>query len=348
MLESGVGQITDFKKTQKTNLVQFLSNIDEKIFYDLARDEKYQPVISHYSFKVSNKELDSTNWMNGVDGGKKLNQINIPGSHDSTTYAMGKMVEKYSQCQKYTLIEQLEMGIRCFDIRLFSESEDIFCCHGKGVFQCTCYKEKGSDELISYGFVLSTIAIFLKEHSSETVIIAPKHESGPKELTIKYINLWHDVLKNFGLLFDENRVPSLDEVRGKIVLWNKRDDFTGGMKILTTKDSFIQENYANVDWKIQKKFRTSPEEKVAILEKFLAEVESKKEQNKFVGRINYTSGFKPNPVLPDNSLVSQKVNSLIKSHNFLPGYLYGWIIGDFVDSVYAREIFMSNFPFFIS
>lgn len=294
------------------------------------------------NINIENKQLSSNNWMERVDGSKKLNQLNIPGSHDSLAYNISDVVKRYAQCQNYTLKEQLENGIRIFDIRLFYDKEknEIFCCHGKGIFQCNCH-QKGSDKLISYDFVLSTIANFLKDHPTETVIIAPKHESGNKQLTNRHIDLEHKKLNKFGIIYTANRVPSLNEVRGKIVLWDKKNALQGGMKILTTDEHVSSGKYAGVCWKIQKKFKTTPDEKVSILKRFL--YNAKTSQDVDHGYINYTSGFDSFVFLPDSSSVAKSVNNLIKNYEFKKGYLYGWLIGDFVDVNYAKAIYMSNF-----
>ncbi len=329
---------------------------EEKKFYALANENTINDNVVKNNidnnqnsnickFNIEKKKLSSTNWMDGLDGSKKLNQFNIPGSHDSLAYNVSNFVKKYAQCQKYTLQDQLNSGVRILDIRLFYDKtkKDLFCCHGKDIFQCNCHK-KNSDELISYDLVLSTIANFLKNHPSETIIIAPKHESGSKTLTNKQINLVHEKLKKFGIIYTENRVPSLQEVRGKIVLWDKKNSLNGGMKILTTSKSFSNKKYIGIKWEIQKKFKTTPQEKVNILQKFFNNAENNKQpQDGNHGYINYSSGFDSILLLPNSASVAKDVNIVIKNHKFKNRCLYGWIIGDFVDEDFAKAIYISNF-----
>ncbi|MDR2402144.1 MAG: phosphatidylinositol-specific phospholipase C domain-containing protein [Cytophagales bacterium] len=293
-------------------------------------------------------EIIHGSWMKNIPGSTKLNQINIPGSHDSCAYDMSKPVARFAQCQSHSIKEQLEDGVRIFDVRLFwdEKTHDIYCCHGKGLLRCDCHK-KFSKELISYDFVLDTIIRFLKEHSSETIIVSPKHESGNKKLTIAIINSEHEKLKKMGLIYIANKVPTLDKVRGKIVLWDKMGKLKWGMKIRTdSKIFFIKEKYAGVSWTIQKKFKVKPQEKVVILKKSWGEAEDVYENspNENYGFIHYTSGFDTDFYFsPNPKIVADMVNPFLLNYNFRPGCLYGWFIGDFVDAEYAQKIFLSNF-----
>ena len=303
------------------------------------------------SIKVGDKVISHRSWMENIDGENKLHRINIPGSHDSLAYGMSDFNKKYSQCQNNNVREQLESGIRIFDVRLFFDKKtcNIYCCHGKGPLKCNCHK-KYSEELVSYDFVLSTIICFLKENPSETVIVAPKHKSGDKKLTIFCINLRHERLKNMGVVYVDDKVPTLDEVRGKIVIWDKKGNLDCGMKIITKPGVgfSINEKYAGVVWKkIQKKFQAGPQEKIDILKNSLEEAENiyNNSNDKDYGFINYTSGFATElGIFPNATKVAEKVNPFIKNYKLQPGCVYGWFNGDFVDADYAQKIFLSNFP----
>lgn len=67
--------------------------------------------------------LNSTNWMSGISGERYLNEINMPGSHDSVTKVLTDEAgypafKKFAHTQVRYIDEQLEDGIRWIDIRL--------------------------------------------------------------------------------------------------------------------------------------------------------------------------------------------------------------------------------------
>lgn len=75
-------------------------------------------------------------WMSGLDGELYLSQLSIPGTHDSAAtrkYAPSCRDVNFCVCQSMTLVEQLDAGIRFFDIRL-RHIEDNFAIHHGSVF----------------------------------------------------------------------------------------------------------------------------------------------------------------------------------------------------------------------
>lgn len=331
------------------------ANIVRKKFQNLKQEEN-NSINNRMESNIKNMKIDPASWMQYIDDQKKLNEINIPGSHDSLAYEMSQNVEKYAKCQNLSIEEQLDQGVRIFDVRLFFNKKlcNVYCCHGKGALRCNCYK-KNTKKLISYDYVLSVIMKFLKKHPSETIIIAPKFESGNEELTNFCINSRHQILQEIDLLYSQNRVPQIQDVRGKIVLWDKKGNLPNGMKILTNKGVSVSENinYAGVLWKIiQKKFKITSKDKINLLKKSLKDSEMEYEKNQSLnskknfdyGYINYTSGFDTDLyILPNIKKVDSSVNSFLKNYNFKPGCIYGWFNGDFVDAEYTSAIFLSNF-----
>ncbi|MBR4296566.1 MAG: phosphatidylinositol phosphodiesterase, partial [Bacteroidaceae bacterium] len=60
------------------------------------------------------QNLNLCEWMKSVPDATPLCQLSIPGTHDSGALDGGEAF----QTQELTIEEQLEGGIRCFDIRL--------------------------------------------------------------------------------------------------------------------------------------------------------------------------------------------------------------------------------------
>ena len=111
------------------------------------------------------------NWMSRIDDSKKLILMNIPGTHDSAAYCMNRISFKCAKTQDLTIKEQLEIGIRDFDIRIFqahedtSQDEDIICCHGI----CDCYVSPNfcDNRKLTYKSVL----LYVKNFSENVSII---------------------------------------------------------------------------------------------------------------------------------------------------------------------------------
>lgn len=66
--------------------------------------------------------------MSSVDGNLKLNEINIPGTHDSATQYV--KLALFSKCQCLNIKEQLDAGFRYLDIRLAVDNEKLKLVHG--------------------------------------------------------------------------------------------------------------------------------------------------------------------------------------------------------------------------
>ena len=90
---------------------------------DLDEAHKFLKRNERVNTKV--KSLSPTNWMSGVSGEKYLNEINIPGTHDTAMNNVsslgclsGDIGAARAKTQKEYLFEQLDHGARFFDIRL--------------------------------------------------------------------------------------------------------------------------------------------------------------------------------------------------------------------------------------
>lgn len=170
------------------------------------------------------------NWMGRVDGQKKISEINIPGTHDSATEHV--QIPYIARCQDLSIKKQLESGFRYLDVRLQLKERKKYLFFGTGkkyfVFKhgpAYCRKSgnpfSGSLELEP---VLEDCYGFLKAHPSETIVFCVKQEWG-KDDTADFQKALSEVIeKHPEYWYTENRIPTLDEARGKIVLARRFDD----------------------------------------------------------------------------------------------------------------------------
>ncbi len=353
--------IADLRKSSKKVKPKFANRIIERekkvdysfqTAYPAPENGTWSSAFSDET-KQQSIEVSSADWMKFIPDEKKLSEFNIAGTHDSTAFMMTNKAKKYAQCQEMKIWRQLHAGVRNLDIRLVYDKKEnnLFCCHGKGAVQCDCYFEPneqtghGERTRISYYHVLDNVVRFLTEHPTETIILAPKYESGNKHLTIFYMNLIHLMLqaKNPNVIYLEDRVPTLGEVRGKIVIWDKKGHLKHGIKILT---DISQKYHQGTKWFIHKEFNLkNGKTKVKLIKTAFKRAETfhKKKGKDNVGFITFTSGFTGLPNLPQPGKIAEVVNPFLLKYKFVPGCLYGWIITDFATKELVQKIVMTNF-----
>lgn len=60
-------------------------------------------------------------WLKEANNQTKVSMLSIPGSHDSGTYSAGNKCCQFafsSQCQVWSVYDQLRLGIRFLDLRV--------------------------------------------------------------------------------------------------------------------------------------------------------------------------------------------------------------------------------------
>ena len=158
--------------------------------------------------------IDLRQWMMGLDGSKKIFEYTLPGTHDCVTQYV--QFAHISRTQDKNIYNQLSLGIRALDIRVEPlEDGKLGMVHG----MAKAFNKPGQvNKQMEMIDVLRHVYRFLKENPSETVIFQFKNDSN-KERELCFNNLFYTYIKGCEeKWFLENRVPTLDEARGKIVL----------------------------------------------------------------------------------------------------------------------------------
>ncbi len=144
-----------------------------------------------------------------------ISELNIAGTHDSATAYVS--LENSARCQDKTIPEQLKMGVRLLDIRLNKKGDEFYLIHSLA----DCYSDKEKTKKLTFGEVLSWCKGFLKDNPGETLILSIKQDRG-------IINRWffppfyNKYIKgDEASWYLENRVPTLGECRGKLVLMRR-------------------------------------------------------------------------------------------------------------------------------
>ena len=161
--------------------------------------------------------VDGPCWMKYVDGNKYLDELSIPGTHDSSTCSVDNDTEpqtSLAKCQQDYIPTQLLEGIRYFDIRLGKNDDK----GDPGIDHGICYLLKKDGGYMQLSDVIGYFKTFLNEHPSEALIMLVSRgndEATDESVTTAFANVMGN---NSDLFYTSSHVPTLNEVRGKIVL----------------------------------------------------------------------------------------------------------------------------------
>ena len=179
-----------------------------------------------------------TSWMKNLSDDLKISRINLPGTHNSC--AKRVQFSYLSKCHDLSICEQLNIGVRFLDIRVELCENKLITVHSIA----DCYTPYGKRKRLLIDQVLADCKKFLKENPTEAIILCVKRDDGPS--SEETFDLFYEkFLKNDPYWFTENRIPTLGEVRGKLVLFNrcgvdfsnpKYTDFNTGLRLSNWPD----------------------------------------------------------------------------------------------------------------
>ena len=150
------------------------------------------------------------NWMARLPSSTSIAQLSVPGTHDS----MARDGNIWVWTQSLSLMIQLLVGVRFFDIRCRHFNDDLPIHHG------AFYQNANFDD------VLRTTINFLNSYPSETIFMRVKEEYDASGNTRSFSEQVQISLDKYpGRFWTSNSVPTLGECRGKIVIL---DNFAGG------------------------------------------------------------------------------------------------------------------------
>lgn len=176
--------------------------------------KKNDATVSSIDWITYSSYVDGPCWMSHVDDDKYLDELSIPGTHDSGTCSVDNDTEPQSsqvKCQQDYIPTQLLEGIRYFDIRL-GKGDDPGIDHG--IF----YLLKKDGNYLHLSDVIGYFKTFLNENPSEALIMLASRgndEATDESITTAFAKVMAD---NPNLFYTSSHVPTLGEVRGKIVL----------------------------------------------------------------------------------------------------------------------------------
>lgn len=179
--------------------------------------DKTNATVSSIDWTTYSSYVDGPCWMSHVDGNKYLDELSIPGTHDSSTCSVDNDTEpqtSLAKCQQDYIPTQLLEGIRYFDIRLGKNNDK----GDPGIDHGICYLLKKDGGFIHLSDVIGYFKAFLNENPSEALIMLVSRgndEATDDSVTTAFAKVLDD---NPKLFYTSSRIPTLNEVRGKIVL----------------------------------------------------------------------------------------------------------------------------------
>lgn len=290
-------------------------------------------------------------WMKNIPSDYLISNINLPGTHNSCAQFINfKLISK---CQNKNIFDQLKMGIRFLDIRFNFDGNNLFINHSF----LKCKTSRTKKENLLFSAVLASCEAFLKENPTEVILMSIKREAGKsEEETFDFF--YNTYAKNNDIFYLKNEVPFLNEVRGKIVLFNRC-----GADIKNT--SYTDENTGInlTGWPYQNSRKEAKLEKVIIAKRntksedyfYLQDFFNLKPKKKWELAVMPTIHNAPQ----DNSIIlnffsgsnifstpkrySRVLFKRFSEYKLMPLKKYGWFILDFPNKKIIKKIILSNY-----
>ncbi|CAG5092630.1 Similar to 1-phosphatidylinositol phosphodiesterase (Bacillus cereus) [Cotesia congregata] len=157
-------------------------------------------------------QTNSSTHLSNLPDSRRLNTVALLGTHDSATYSVkGRL----TQTQVMTITEQLEFGVRVFDMRVRRKNNE-FAMYHDFVFLNQMFED-----------ILIEIKIFLKAHPRELVILLMQEEYEAENSTLnvcrileKYVQKKKRFVRHWSLS------DTIEEHRGKILFDQNQHSFS--------------------------------------------------------------------------------------------------------------------------
>lgn len=306
------------------------------------------------TFSAENGGINGSNWQSAVDGSLPITAINMPGTHDSAARYL--YFSTRARTQSLSVLQQLYAGVRYLDVRLALSGNSILAMHGV----LNCKKELGLfAQNLTAKDIVSDCKKFLEQNPGETILFLLKQEESEK--SEKLFTRFYDELiaPSPELWYTKNKIPVLDEVRGKIVLLRVAEadksrfgNSNSGINFetypyigSTDMNDFRFKKIISLDKRllsepvgymfVQDSYKIEGEKKTKVIANFFADNLSENHFN-----ICCTNANNKNTPYAN----AKKVNAFLSSYDFKAGGVYGIVAMDFATAELCERIYMTNLP----
>lgn len=291
-------------------------------------------------------------WMKNLPDCISVSEINIPGTHDSCTACVG--FSFISKCQNMNVTEQLNSGIRFLDVRVEKDGEKLKAVHGIS----DCRNPASNKGNLYIDDILNGCKKFLYENPAETVLFCLKRDDGANDEET-FDTFFSNYLCDGDFWYKENRVPTLKEARGKIVLLNRCNiskenenytDLNTGINISNWphQKEFVDAHFGTLcilgrngtvsseSYSVQDFYALKPAKKWDCAISPLLKTPPEK-NGIFFNFLSCTNGL--NTPKRCAEYINKKLEDIVLEKQ----KKYGWIIMDYPTEKFIKEIINSNF-----
>lgn len=204
-----------------------------------------------FIFNCNYNRTENRNWLSKIQN-KSLNSLIIPGTHDSITYTIKGLFSPFAKTNYLNIYDQLLIGIRFIDLRC-SIDNDEFILHHSFVNLKLSLKE-----------VLDQCKLFLDRHPTEFIIVSIKEEQSSDDFANKMDEF---ILNGNYNWFLESRIPDIDEIRNKFILFSRYNSIYG-IHATNWADNAVFETHQIPNCAVQDVYNTNVNNKIKLIKKF--------------------------------------------------------------------------------
>lgn len=243
------------------------------------------PYYKKYKFG-STGNAKTNRWMAMIPGSTYFSMLSTPGSHDSATSSVSSSYADQAKCQSETIAQQLENGVRAFDLRPQYKSSSTIT-----VDNLTIYHGTVSTGVL-YKDAIATIVDFLDKNPTEAIsIIMTKEEASGDDQTSTLIDVVTSIHNNYSSYFKvlAHTYYTLNDFRGKILYGCRPNWYVSGMTRVENwpDDNSVTDYTVNVGYckaSVEDAYNTSGDSKKTVVNNMLDMASS----NTNNGRLHYT------------------------------------------------------------
>lgn len=195
-------------------------------------------------------KTEVSNWMSKLDKKTKITELSIPGSHDSG--ATHSILDIAGKCQDLSITDQLNIGVRYFDIRLQLVKDKLQVVHSF------------VSQDLSFESVISSLATFVRDNPYEFVFMSIKEEAKAISSNKKFEDVLKTDLSKYEpyISYEDTLPETVWDARGKIHLLSRYKGSTVGVPsyngwrdddTFIMGDFYVQDNYDISDVNDKKK-----------------------------------------------------------------------------------------------
>lgn len=286
-----------------------------------------------------------------------LSQVNITGTHDSCTAFCS--MENMARCQSMTIKQQLDAGVRLFDLRLAKRRGRYFLVHSLA----TCFYDEGKKRELFVEDVLDQLSRFLCENPREVLVVSIKQDRGImspfffeglyKEVILPCKDMW----------YLENNNPRLSCCRGKMVLMRRcklckgfeKKYMTGldfsfwpdqsGKRKLKAESfalAYTEKRKPTLTAHIQDRYSLEPETKWHSCARPFLDACVTDEKNISISFVSTSFRYKGKTI----SETAERLNSFFTEYELNKEKAQGWMLFDFPSSELIDKIIESNYEIY--